>query len=63
MPFGDALRVAGGTLGQLLMPLICAVSLHRRGDNFGAAVCPAWMAMSLVDASVYAYDAADRCCR
>lgn len=58
-PFGEALRVAGGTLGQLLMPLICAVSLHRRGDNFGAAVCLAWMGMSLMDASVYAYDAAD----
>jgi len=59
MPFGDALRVAGGTFGQLLMPLVCAVALHRRGDNFGAAVCVAWMGMSLIDASVYAYDAAD----
>jgi hypothetical protein len=58
-PFGDALRVAGGTLGQLLMPLACAVSLHRRGDNFGAAICCAWTAMSGMDASVYAYDAAD----
>ena len=58
-PFGEALRVAGGTLGQLLMPLICAVALHRRGDNFGAAVCLAWMALSGIDASVYAYDAAD----
>ena len=59
MPFGEALRVAGGTLGQLLMPFICAVALHRRGDNFGAAICLAWMGMSLMDASVYAYDAAD----
>ncbi len=59
MPFGEALRVAGGTIGQLLMPLVCAVALHRRGDNFGAAICCAWMAMSLMDASVYAYDAAD----
>ena len=59
MPFGEALRVAGGTLGQLLMPLVCAVALHRRGDNFGAAICLAWMGMSLADASVYAYDAAD----
>jgi len=59
MPFGEALRVAGGTLGQLLMPAICAVALHRRGDNFGAAICAAWMGMSLIDASVYAYDAAD----
>ncbi len=59
MPFGEALRVAGGTFGQLLMPLICAVALHRRGDNFGASICLAWMGMSLMDASVYAYDAAD----
>jgi hypothetical protein len=59
MPFGEALRIAGGTLGQLLMPVICAVALHRRGDNFGAAICAAWMGMSLMDASVYAYDAAD----
>lgn len=59
MPLGEALRVAGGTLGQLLMPLACAVALHRRGDNFGAAVCLAWMGMSGIDASVYAYDAAD----
>ena len=59
MPFGEALRVAGGALGQLLMPLACAVALHRRDDNFGAAICVAWMGMSLMDASVYAYDAAD----
>jgi hypothetical protein len=59
MPFGETLRVAGGTLGQLLMPWICAVSLYRRGDNFGSAICLGWMAMSLMDASIYAYDAAD----
>jgi len=59
MPFGEALRIAGGTLGQLLMPIVCAVALRRRGDNFGAAICLAWMGMSLADASVYAYDAAD----
>jgi hypothetical protein len=58
-PFGEALRVAGGTLGQLLVPLVCAIALHRRGDNFGAAIAGAWMALSLIDASVYAYDAAD----
>src|SRR6185295_12294891 len=58
-PFGEALRVAGGTLGQLLMPLACAVALHRRGDNFGAALCLAWLSLSGIDASIYAYDAAD----
>ncbi len=57
-PFGETLRVAGGTLGQLLMPLVCAVALFRRGDNFGAAIALAWMGMSGMDAAVYAYDAA-----
>jgi hypothetical protein len=59
MPLGQTLGVAGGTLAQLLVPLLCAVSLFRRHDNFGAAICLAWMGMSLMDASVYAYDAAD----
>jgi hypothetical protein len=58
-PFGEALRVAGGTLGQLLIPLICAIALFRRNDRFGAAICLAWMSLSLIDAGVYAYDAAD----
>ncbi len=58
-PFGETLRVAGGTLGQLLIPAACAIALHRRGDNFGAAIASAWLALSLIDASVYAYDAAD----
>lgn len=58
-PFGEALRVAGGTILQVAMPAICAVALFRRGDRFGAAVCLAWAGMSLIDAAVYAYDAAD----
>ena len=58
-PFGEVLGVAGGTLAQLLMPLTCAVALFRRGDRFGAALCLVWTGMSLMDAAVYAYDAAD----
>jgi hypothetical protein len=58
-PFGEVLRVAGGTLGQLLMPIVCAVALHRHGDNFGAALACTWASLSLVDASIYAYDAFD----
>jgi hypothetical protein len=58
-PFGEVIRVAGGTLGQLLMPLICAHSLRRHGDRFGAALCLAWAAMSLMDCAYYAWDAAD----
>ncbi len=58
-PFGETIRVAGGAIGQLLMPLVCAIALYRRGDRFGAAIAAAWMGLSLIDAAVYAYDAAD----
>lgn len=59
-PFGEVIRVAGGTLGQLLMPLAAAWSMARQqGDRFGSAVCLAWAAMSLIDSAVYAWDAAD----
>jgi len=57
-PFGEFMRIAGGTLGQWAMPIICAVVLHRQNrDNFGAALATWWLAMSIMDASVYAYDA------
>jgi hypothetical protein len=58
-PFGEFLHVAGGALGQLIMPIVCAVALHRYGDNFGAALCTSWLAASIMDVSVYAYDAFD----
>jgi len=50
------LRVAGRTLGQLLVPFECTVAPHRRGDKFGAATATVPPALSQ---SVYAYDAAD----
>lgn len=59
LPFGEVLRVAGGTLAQWLMPLVCVVALHRHGDNFGAALALAWAGLSGVDAAFYAWDAAD----
>jgi hypothetical protein len=58
-PFGEVMGVAGGTLGQLLMPLICCVAIRRHGDPFGAGLALAWMGLSFMDASVYAFDAFD----
>jgi hypothetical protein len=40
------LRVAGRTLGQLLVPFECTVAPHRRGDQFGAAIATAPPALS-----------------
>jgi hypothetical protein len=59
-PFGHFLHVAGGTLGQWLMPIVVGVVLAwRNRDNFGAALALWWLAVSLLDAAPYAWDALD----
>lgn len=60
MFFGRFLNVAGGTLGQWLMPVIAGVALHwKNRDNFGASLALLWLATSFLDAAPYAWDAAD----
>ncbi len=57
-PFGEFLRIAGGTLLQWLMPIVALVALRRtNGDNFGASLALWWLAVSVLDAAPYAYDA------
>lgn len=58
-PLGETWGVAGGSLMQWLIPAACMVSLARREDNFGAALGLGWLGLSLIDASIYAWDAAD----
>jgi hypothetical protein len=56
-PFGRFMTVLGGSLLQLLVPLICAGALLQREDRFGAAVCVWWAGQSLVDLGPYIADA------
>jgi len=59
--FGDFLRVLGGTLGQVLMPAICAATLLLgQRDAFGASVALWWAGESLIDVAPYVYDARAR---
>ena len=57
-PFGRFIQVLGGTLGQLLMPAVCAavLLLHTR-DAFGAAMALWWLAESFMDIAPYINDA------
>jgi hypothetical protein len=55
--FGDFMRVLGGTLTQILIPLICMVAFVRKGDVFGASCGLWWMGQSFIDAAPYIYDA------
>ncbi|MBC7780798.1 MAG: zinc ribbon domain-containing protein [Proteobacteria bacterium] len=58
LPFGRFIHVLGGTLGQLVMPLIvCGSFLFGRRDPVGAAVGLWWFGQSLTDCAPYIADA------
>lgn len=60
-PLGRFMRILGGTLGQLLMPAICAgVLLLKTRDGFGFAVALWWMGENFLDIAPYVNDARDR---
>lgn len=57
-PFGSFMTSLGGTLGQLLMPLICAGTLLlKTRDPFGAAVACWWFGQNFLDIAPYINDA------
>jgi hypothetical protein len=58
MPFGRFMSVLGGSLLQLLVPLVCAGAfLWQHANQFGAAVCIWWAGQNLVDLAPYIADA------
>lgn len=60
MLFGRFITILGGTLGQLLMPIIVGgVLLIQRRDAFGAALFAWLLGFSVIDMAVYMYDAFD----
>ena len=56
-PFGSFIGVLGGTLGQLLIPLIVAISFALRGDRFAVSVGLWWLGQSFMDCAPYIDDA------
>jgi len=57
-PFGAFITSLGGSLGQILMPLICmAVLLVKTRDTFGASVALWWVGESFMDMAPYINDA------
>ena len=57
-PFGQFITSLGGTLGQLLMPLICLFTLLLKNrDPFGAAVALWWFGENFLDIAPYMADA------
>lgn len=57
-PFGEFITYLGGTLGQLLFPIVLMVALIRQnGDSYGASLGFWLLGVSLLDVAPYMYDA------
>jgi hypothetical protein len=57
-PLGRFMTILGGSLMQVLVPLICGAALYFQNDDaFGAALCVWWMGENLVDLAPYINDA------
>jgi hypothetical protein len=58
IPLGRFMTVLGGSLTQVLVPLVCAGAfLWQTRDAFGAAVATWWAGQSLTDVATYINDA------
>ena len=58
IPFGRFMTILGGSLGQLIMPLIVmGVFLWKQHDGFGGSVGLWWTGQSLMDLAPYIDDA------
>ncbi len=57
-PFGDLMTSLGGSLAQVLVPVICLVAfLTTSPSPFGAAVMCWWAGENLLDVAIYINDA------
>ena len=59
-PFGFFITILGGTLGQLIMPLVVTAAFLFRHNPFGAAVGLWWLGQSFMDCAPYIDDALDQ---
>ncbi len=61
MPFGWFMTKLGGTLGQLLMPIVVMLTfLIKHNNNFGASVGLWWLGQSFKDCAPYIDDALEQ---
>ncbi len=60
MPFGEYVMVLGGSLFQVLLPIVFVAYFWRRGDFYATSIIALWVAFALTDAAVYIGDARTR---
>ena len=55
--FGEFLGIAGGTIFQLMAPIVAAFAFYRQKDYFAVTVALFWLGTNFIDVGVYAGDA------
>jgi hypothetical protein len=58
--FSDRLAVYGGTLAQIVFPLICMLEFWRRRWTTSYGLCGIWLGQSLLSVAIYMADARAR---
>jgi hypothetical protein len=58
--FGDFMRILGGSLTQVLLPLIFVIYFYVQKDYFSGSILLFWVGENLVEVSIYAGDAIAR---
>ena len=56
-PLGQFMSVLGGSVMQVLIPVVCAAAFIRQEQPFGAAICVWWAGQNLIDLAPYIADA------
>lgn len=55
--FGETMAILGGSLLQVLLPIVFVVTFALRRVGFGAAICGWWVAQNVWDVAIYVADA------
>jgi len=56
-PFGETLMILGGTLAELIVPLVCAAYFFFRRESTGVAFCSFWFFENFLYIGTYMSDA------
>lgn len=59
-PFGNILMVLGGSLGEIIIPIIFLVYFHRRYQTPGVIFSLWWLSVAVYDVAIYIADARAR---
>ncbi|MDD4409328.1 MAG: hypothetical protein PHW52_01605 [Candidatus Pacebacteria bacterium] len=56
-PFGEMIYFAGGSILQILVPLLCAMYFLRNKDIFSSSIVCLWLGQSFINIAIYLKDA------